>query len=67
MIEKILDKKQGKAQILCVSKISIVGSGISNHIDILKTSVNTFEEIKEKLEKAGRKSSGGAERSSRYK
>ena len=49
MIEKILDKKQGKAQILCVSKISIVGSGISNLIDILKTSVNTFEEIKENI------------------
>ena len=45
-LEKILDKEKGKTQINSVTKISIVGSGISNHMEILEIVLKSLEEIK---------------------
>lgn len=48
-LEKILDKEKGKTTINSVTKISIVGSGISNHMEILETVLKVLEEIKENI------------------
>ena len=44
-IEKILDKVNGNITIQAVSKISVVGSGISNHLEILKKIYECFVEL----------------------
>ena len=48
-LEKILDKEKGKTTINSVTKISIVGSGISNHMEILETVLKVLEEIKDNI------------------
>ena len=48
-LEKILDKEKGKTTINSVTKISIVGSGISNHMEILEVVLKVFEEIKDNV------------------
>lgn len=48
-LEKLLDNDNSKICINCVSKISIVGSGISNHIEILKKIISIFEDIKQDI------------------
>ena len=48
-LEKILDKEKGKTSINSVTKISIVGSGISNHMEILETVLKVLEEIKDNI------------------
>lgn len=48
-LEKILDKEKGQTTIKSVTKISIVGSGISNHMEILETVLKVLEEIKDNI------------------
>lgn len=48
-LEKILDKEKGQTSIKSVTKISIVGSGISNHMEILETVLKVLEEIKDNI------------------
>ena len=48
-IEKMLDNVDGKIEIKAVSKISIVGSGISNHLEIIKKVSDCFKEIKDDI------------------
>lgn len=48
-LEKILDKEKGKTTINSVTKFSIVGSGISNHMEILETVLKVLEEIKDNI------------------
>ena len=48
-LEKILDKEKGKTSIDSVTKISIVGSGISNHMEILDIILKALEDIKESI------------------
>ena len=48
-LEKILDKEKGKTTINSVTKISIVGSGISNHMEILETVLKVLEDIKDNI------------------
>ena len=48
-LEKILDKEKGKTTINSVTKISIVGSGISNHMEILEVVLKVLEEIKDNV------------------
>lgn len=48
-LEKLLDKEKGQTSIKSVTKISIVGSGISNHMEILEIVSKIFEEIKENI------------------
>ena len=48
-LEKILDKEKGQTTIKSVTKISIVGSGISNHMEILETVLKALEEIKDNI------------------
>ncbi len=48
-IEKLLDKEKGKITIKAVTKISLVGSGISNHSEILDIILNTIDEIKDDI------------------
>ena len=45
-LEKILDRESGHTTIKPVTKISIVGSGISNHSEILELILKSLEEIK---------------------
>ena len=47
--EKILDKEKGCTTIKSVTKISIVGSGISNHLEILELILKSLEEIKDNI------------------
>ena len=49
IIENLLDNVEGNIKISPVTKISIVGSGISNHTEILKKSINTLKDIKEDI------------------
>lgn len=49
VIENILDNYSGNINITPVTKISVVGSGISNHIEILKKVINTLKDIKEDI------------------
>lgn len=48
-LEKLLENQPGNISITPVTKISIVGSGISNHLDIFQNILNTFEQIKENV------------------
>ena len=48
-VEKILDKEKGNTTIKSVTKISIVGSGVSNHMEILEIVLKAIEEIKDKI------------------
>ena len=48
-LEKILDKEKGCTTIKSVTKISIVGSGISNHLEILELILKSLEEIKDNI------------------
>lgn len=48
-VEKILDKEKGNTTIKSVTKISIVGSGVSNHMEILEIVLKAIEEIKNKI------------------
>lgn len=48
-LEKILDKEKGCTTIKSVTKISIVGSGISNHLEILELTLKSLEEIKDNI------------------
>ena len=48
-LEKLLDKECGYTSIKTVTKISLVGSGISNHLEILETVLKTLEEIKSSI------------------
>ena len=48
-LEKLLENQSGNISIIPVTKISIVGSGISNHLDIFQNIINTFEDIKESV------------------
>ena len=48
-LEKMLDKEKGQTTIKSVTKISIVGSGISNHMEILETVLKVLEEIKDNI------------------
>lgn len=48
-LEKILDKISGNISIKSVTKISIVGSGISNHLEILNIINKNFEVIKDDI------------------
>ena len=48
-VEKILDKEKGNTTIKSVTKISIVGSGVSNHLEILEIVLKAIEEIKDKI------------------
>lgn len=48
-LEKMLDKEKGQTTIKSVTKISIVGSGISNHMEILDIILKTLDEIKNNI------------------
>ena len=48
-LEKMLDKISGNISIKSVTKISIVGSGISNHLEILNIINKNFEVIKDDI------------------
>lgn len=48
-VQKLLDELDKKTKILPVTKISIVGSGISNHIEIIKKVLDSFFDIKEDI------------------
>ena len=48
-LEKMLDKKNYTVSIEVVTKISVVGSGISNHPEILKKIVNVFDDISKNI------------------
>ena len=48
-LEKMLDKEKGQTTIKSVTKISIVGSGISNHMEILDIILRTLDEIKNNI------------------
>ena len=48
-LEKMLDKEKGQTTIKSVTKISIVGSGISNHMEILDRILKTLDEIKNNI------------------
>ena len=48
-LEKMLDKEKGQTTIKSVTKISIVGSGISNHMEILDIILKTVDEIKNNI------------------
>ena len=45
-LEKLLDKESCYTSIKPVTKISLIGSGISNHLEILEIVLKTLEEIK---------------------
>ncbi len=46
-LEEIIENIQKQVSMIQVTKISIVGSGISNHFDIIKKVIDIFKEIKE--------------------
>ena len=48
-LEKLLDKEKGITTIKSVTKISIVGSGVSNHLEILELILKSLEEIKNNI------------------
>ena len=48
-LEKILDKEKGETSIKSVTKISIVGSGISNHMEILDSALKVLEEVTDNI------------------
>lgn len=48
-LEKILDNKVLKFKMDAVTKISIVGSGISNHSEILQKAIEVFEDINQNI------------------
>ncbi len=48
-LEKMLDKKNYNISIESVTKISVVGSGISNHPEILKKILDVFKDINENI------------------
>ena len=48
-LEKLLDKQEGIITITPVTKISIVGSGVSNHMEIIEIVLKTLEEIKNNI------------------
>ena len=48
-LEKLLDKQEGSITITPVTKISIVGSGVSNHMEIIEIVLKTLEEIKNNI------------------
>lgn len=48
-LEKMLDKEKCQTTIKSVTKISIVGSGISNHMEILDIILRTLDEIKNNI------------------
>ena len=48
-LEKMLDKEKGQTTVKSVTKISIVGSGISNHMEILDIILKTLDEIKNNI------------------
>ena len=45
-VQELLDKLDKKTNVLPVTKISIVGSGISNHTEIIKKMLDSFSDIK---------------------
>ena len=45
----MLDKEKGITTIKSVTKISIVGSGVSNHLEILELILKSLEEIKNNI------------------
>lgn len=49
IVENILDSQEESVSIIPVTKISIVGSGISNHTEILKKIINILDDIKEDI------------------
>ncbi len=48
-LEKLLDKESGHTSIKSVTKISLIGSGISNHLEILEIVLKTLEEIRDNI------------------
>ncbi len=48
-LEKLLDKEKGITTIKSVTKISIVGSGVSNHLEILELILKSLEETKNNI------------------
>ena len=48
-LEKLLDNKSYKVSIDVVTKISLVGSGISNHFEILESIVNILDKINDDI------------------
>ena len=48
-VQKLLDEFDKKTNVLPVTKISIVGSGISNHTEIIKKVLDSFKDIEDDI------------------